>query len=67
MKVGQRAEPLIRMGYPNFWPVMLQRYERFFEYADDLGPTIDQIFSQGARRAAAQSLPTSREDGCELV
>jgi hypothetical protein len=42
-----QAEPLIQMGYPDFWPVMLQKYESFFAYANDLGPTIDEIFDQG--------------------
>jgi hypothetical protein len=43
----EQAEPLIQMGYPDFWPVILQKYEKFLAYANDLGPTIDEIFSQG--------------------
>src|SRR5436309_6801185 len=41
------TEPLIQIGYPDFWPVMLQKYEKFFLYVNDLGPTIDESFSRG--------------------
>src|SRR5689334_10988791 len=46
-QTGTATEPLVQMGYPDFWPIMLQKYERFFTYVDGLGPTIDEIFSQG--------------------
>jgi Family of unknown function (DUF5677) len=35
------------MGYPDFWQVMLKKYERFCALTQTLGPTIDELFSQG--------------------
>ena len=40
---------IVQMGYPDFWPVMLQKYERFFTYVDGLGPIVDEVFSVGHR------------------
>ncbi len=36
----------IVMGYPDFWPVVLRKYKKFFELSQTLGPTIDDLFSQ---------------------
>jgi hypothetical protein len=35
------------MGFPDFWPVILQRHEKFFSLTQTLGPTIDDLFCQG--------------------
>jgi Family of unknown function (DUF5677) len=39
----------IEMGYSDFWPVMLKKYERFCALTQTFGPTIDDLFSQGHR------------------
>lgn len=33
-----------QVGYPDFWPVILERREKFFVVTKDLGPTIDDLF-----------------------
>jgi len=40
------TQPQVQMGYPDFWPVILRRYGRFFDLAQQLGPTINDVFSQ---------------------
>jgi hypothetical protein len=37
----------IQVGYPDFWPVVLQKYPEFFALTQTLGPTIDDLFSKG--------------------
>jgi hypothetical protein len=34
-----------QVGYPDFWPVVLEKYEKFFFVTRNLAPTIDDIFS----------------------
>ena len=34
----------VRVGYPDFWPVVLERYKKFFALTPTLGPTIDDVF-----------------------
>ncbi|MGA8734885.1 MAG: hypothetical protein WB558_13280 [Terriglobales bacterium] len=33
------------MGYPDFWPIVLEKYRKFFLVTQGLGPTIDDLFS----------------------
>ena len=34
-----------QVGYPDFWPVVLERYKKLFTVTQTLGPTIDDLFS----------------------
>lgn len=36
---------VMQVGYPDFWPVVLEKHKRFFEVTQTLGPTIDDLFS----------------------
>lgn len=36
---------VMQVGYPDFWPVVLERHKKFFLVTQDLGPTIDDLFS----------------------
>ncbi|HEY3973912.1 MAG TPA: DUF5677 domain-containing protein [Candidatus Sulfotelmatobacter sp.] len=35
----------IQVGYPDFWPVVLEKHKSFFFVTRNLGPTIDDLFS----------------------
>ncbi len=37
----------IQMGYPDFWPIVLQKHEKFFALTQTIGPIIDDLFSEG--------------------
>lgn len=34
-----------QVGYPDFWPIVLEKYKKFFLVTQGLGPTIDDLFS----------------------
>ena len=34
-----------QVGYPDFWPVVLEQYKKLFAVTQTLGPTIDDLFS----------------------
>jgi hypothetical protein len=34
-----------QVGYPDFWPVVLEKHKKFFLVTQNLGPTIDDLFS----------------------
>lgn len=34
-----------QVGYPDFWPVVLERHKKLFAVTQTLGPTIDDLFS----------------------
>jgi hypothetical protein len=38
-----------QVGYPDFWPIILQKHEKFCAFAQALGPTIDEIYAVGMR------------------
>jgi hypothetical protein len=41
----------IQVGYPDFWPVILNRHPKFFEITQDLGSTVDALFSKAHTKA----------------
>ena len=38
-----------QIGYPDFWPLVLERHKKFFDVTQTLGPTIDDLFSVAHR------------------
>jgi hypothetical protein len=34
-----------QVGYPDFWPIVLENHKKFFVVTQNLGPTIDDLFS----------------------
>jgi hypothetical protein len=44
MSTAPRAE--IQIGYPDFWPVVYQKHQKFCDVANGLGPIMDDLFSQ---------------------
>ena len=34
-----------QVGYPDFWPIVLEKHKKFFVVTQNLGPTIDDLFS----------------------
>jgi hypothetical protein len=34
-----------QVGYPDFWPIVLEKYKNFFLATQNLGPVIDDLFS----------------------
>jgi hypothetical protein len=36
-----------RVGYPDFWPVSLEKNRKFFQVTQNLEPTIHEIFGVG--------------------
>src|SRR5215467_15152387 len=37
---------IVQMGYPDFWPIILEKHEGFLTLTQNLGPLIDDLFSQ---------------------
>jgi len=42
--VNTQSKPQIDVGYPDFWPVVMQKHKKFFALTQTLGPTIDDLF-----------------------
>jgi hypothetical protein len=46
--VGASQTPVLtQVGYPDFWPVVFRKHERFFLLAQSFGPIIDEVFGIG--------------------
>jgi hypothetical protein len=43
------TQPQIQMGYPDFWPVIFRKREKFFTALQEIGPVVDDLFSDGHR------------------
>jgi hypothetical protein len=44
--MSTQTQPQIQMGYPDFWPVVLRKHERFLALTQTIGPLIDDLFSE---------------------
>lgn len=40
------SQPEIKMGYPDFWPVVLRKHAKFFALTQTIAPLIDDLFSE---------------------
>src|SRR5579863_4909711 len=45
--MDEGSPQIVQMGYPDFWPVIFRKHERFLTVTQSLGPLIDDLFSQG--------------------
>jgi len=49
MSTQPQPEPDIQVGYPDFWPVVFRKHERFFSVAQSYGRLIDDVFGVAMR------------------
>ena len=40
------APQILRLGYPDFWPTILEKHQEFLTKTQKLGPMINELFSQ---------------------
>lgn len=43
--VSTQPMTVMQVGYPDFWPVVLEKHKKCFAVTQTLGPTIDDLFS----------------------
>lgn len=49
MSTQIQPQPDIRVGYPDFWPVIAQKHEQFFLVTQEYGRVINDVFGIGMR------------------